>query len=156
MGKIKVEDVQPQLVASMRYRGSYDEIMEVMPKLLGHLASNKVELTGPPIFICHEETPEGALEADRKGEADIEICAPIPREIEDSEGITCYTLPGGRVAKTIHEGPYSDFRPLHQQIYSWIREHHRKLVAPLREYYLNDPHRVHENEIMTEICAPIN
>jgi len=156
MNKIKIESIQPQLVAGMRYRGSYDNIMDVLPTLLGYLTSQGVELSGPPIFINHEPTPEDSLIEEAKGNADIEICAPVSQKIKDNDLIKCYTLPGGRMAKSVHEGPYSELGLLRQRIIRWAKRNRRMLTAPLREYILNDPLRVPEKEILTEVYAPIN
>lgn len=151
---IRVEEMEPQLVASLRCQGTYDEVMEHMPHLLKHIATQGVKLMGPPVFLCHQTDPEEAMNAENKGKADVEICAPISTQVEETKDIKCYVLPGGQMATAMHEGKHARM-PFHQQLYRWVERHNKEITAPIREYYHNDPNRVHENEVLTEVCAPI-
>ena len=154
MEEIIVVDVEPQLVAGMRKRGHYREIAEMLPRVYEYTAKKGAKFTGPPIFVCHE-TAEEAMEADKTGNADIEVVAPIAEKIEETEEIKCYTLPGGKMAKIIHKGPYEKCETAYNKLFAWIRKKGKKIVGPTREVYLNDPREVGIEEALTEIYAPI-
>ena len=109
----------------------------------------------PPIFVCYE-TAEEAMEADKTGTADVEVAAPIVEKIEETEEIKCYTLPGGKMAKIIHKGPYDKCETTYNKIFAWIDKNGKKIAGPIREVYLNDPREVGLEEALTEIYIPIN
>lgn len=155
MDEIKIVDVKPQLVAGITKTGSYKLIAELLPKLYEYAGLKRAQFTGPPVFLCHEVTVEKVMEADKNGTANVEVTAPIANKIDETDEIKCYTLPGGKMAKTIHKGPYQDCGPTYEKLYKWIEEKGKKITGPVREVYLNDPREVGEEEALTEIYAPI-
>jgi len=154
MEEITIVDVKPQLVAGIRKRGHYREIAEMLPKLYKYAAEKGAKFVGMPTFICHE-TAEEVIEADKTGNADIEVAAPIASKIEETEEIKCYELSGGKMAKIVHKGPYDKCGPAYEKLFSWIQHKGKKIVGPTREVYLNDPREVGPEETLTEIYAPI-
>jgi len=154
MEEVIVVDVKPQLVAGIRKRGYYREIAELLPRLYEYAIKKGANFTAPPIFVCHE-TAEEAMEADKAGNAFIEVAAPIAEMIEETEEIKCYTLPGGKMAKIIHKGPYDKCEPTYNKVFAWIDKNGKKIAGPTREVYLNDPREVGLEEALTEIYIPI-
>ena len=130
-----VVDVKPQLVAGIRKRGHYREIAELLPKLYEYATKKGATFTTPPTFVCHE-TAEEATEADKTGNAFVEVPAPIAEKIEEMK---CYTLPGGKMAKIIHKGPYDKCGPTYNKTFAWINKNEKTIAGPTREVYLNDP-----------------
>jgi effector-binding domain-containing protein len=155
MDEITIVDVQPQLVVGITKVGHYRMIAELLPKIYEYAGSKGAKFTNPPVFLCHEITAEKAMEADKNGTANVEIAAPIAEKIPETDEIKCYTLPGGKMAKTMHKGPYADCGPTYERFYKWIDEQGKKITGPVREVYLNDPNEVKKEEILTEIFAPI-
>jgi effector-binding domain-containing protein len=155
MDEITIVDVKPQLVAGITEVGPYKLIAELIPKIYEYAGSKGAQFTGPPVFLCHEITAEKAMEADKNGTANIEVAAPIASNIPETDEITCYTIPGGKMAKTMHKGPYQDCGPTYEKFYKWIEDQGKKISGPVREVYLNDPREVASEEILTEIYAPI-
>ena len=107
------------------------------------------------MFLCHEESAEASHEADRQGNADIEVVVPVSAGVQDGDEVKCYELPGGQMAKTVHKGPYDECGPAYERLFAWVAANGRKLVGPTREIYLNDPNEVAPSEILTEIHAPV-
>jgi effector-binding domain-containing protein len=155
MDEISIVDVKPQLVAGIKKTGSYKIIAELLPKLYEYAGSNGAQFTSMPVFVCHEVTAEKVMEADKNGTANVEVAAPIASEIPTTDEIKCYTLPGGKMAKIIHKGPYAACGPTYEKLFTWLEENSKKIVGPTREVYLNDPNEVGEEEALTEIYAPI-
>ena len=155
MDEITIVDVKPQLVASIKKTGSYKLIAELLPKLYEYAASKGAQFTGHPVFVCHEITIDKVMEADKNGTANVEVAAPIANEIPATDEITCYTLPGGKMAKTMHKGPYEACEPTYRRLFKWLEENNKKIIGPTREVYLNDPREVGVEETLTEIYVPI-
>lgn len=154
MDEITIVDVKPQLVAGITKVGHYKLIAELLPKLYEYAGSKGAQFAGPPVFVCHE-TAEQAMEADKTGTAKVEVAAPIAEKIPETDEIKCYTLPGGKMAKTIHKGPYEQCGPTYEKLFKWLGENGKKITGQTREIYLNDPHEVGPDELLTEIYVPI-
>ena len=58
MDEITIIDVKPQLVIGMRKRGKYEQISEMIPKICQYTETKGLKISGPPVFICHETSPE--------------------------------------------------------------------------------------------------
>jgi AraC family transcriptional regulator len=126
----------------------------LLPRLYEYATKKGAEFTAPPIFVCHE-TPEEAMEADKTGNALVEVAAPIAERIQETEEIKCYTLPRGTMAKIVHKGPYDKCELAYAKVFAWIEKNGKKIAGPTRETYLNDPNEVGLEEALTEIYIPI-
>ena len=142
-------------VICTRRRGPYRLIAEMIPELCCYAEEKGLDITGPPMFICHEMTPEEAMEADKNECADVEVVLPISGPTEENEEITCYEIPTETVACVVHRGPYDSVTPAYEALYAWIEDHGKKITGPIREIYLNDPAEVPPEEILTQICIPV-
>lgn len=155
MDEITMVDVKPQIVIGLRQKGKYQLIAELLPKLYQFAMEKQAQIAGHPLFICHEITKEEVKKADANGTADVEVAVPIASKIEVSGDIQCYELPGGKMAKIIHKGPYEACEPTYDKLYKWIEDNGKKISGPVREAYLNSPMEVSEAELLTEVYAPI-
>ena len=86
---------------------------------------------GPPGLIVHEMD---------RGSMTVEVFMPIARSFTPPPGVAIRTLRGGRVATTVHEGPYDAIGAAYQSVTAWIADHREVSTGPPRERYLNDPH----------------
>jgi AraC family transcriptional regulator len=152
--KIKIVNLGPQLVIGLRKRGHYREIAEMFARLYKYASEKGAEFSGMPAFICHE-SPEEAREADKAGNAEIEVVTPIKERIKCNNEMDCYTIPGGKMAKIVHKGPYEECETTYNELFTWIKENNKRIIGPIREVYLNDPKEVETEEILTEIYVPI-
>ncbi len=59
------------------------------------------------------------------------------------------------MAKIIHKGPYEKCGPTYDKLFACLQQNGKTINGPIREVYLNDPHEVPPEEILTEIYAPI-
>lgn len=155
MEEISVVEVSPKLVLGIRKIGGYEEIATLLPRLCEFAASRGIPMIGPPVFVCHEATVEESEKAAQEKSADVEVAIPIPEIVEDAGDIKCYELPGGRMAKILHKGPYEECIPTYERLFAWLEGKGKKIAGPIREVYLNDPREVASSEILTEIYAPI-
>jgi len=155
MTEIKLVDEKPQLVAGMRRRGHYRDITEMLPSLFEYVMGQKAIIAGPPLFLCREKSAEEVKIADEAGNADIEICVPIAKRIPENDKIKCYEICGGKMAKTVHKGPYQECEATYKRLFSWLEENNHKICGPIREAYVNDPREVPPEDILTIIYVPI-
>ncbi|MFH1393323.1 MAG: GyrI-like domain-containing protein [Candidatus Micrarchaeota archaeon] len=155
MEEITVVEIKPQIVMGMRRRGPYQQIPQMLKGIFLHLMEKKARIAGPPMFLCHEMSEQEAIEADKNKDADVEVCVPVEVELGGTDEIRCYRLPGGKMAKIAHKGPYEECKPTYDKLFAWLKENGKRIAGPIREVYLNDPHEVPKEEILTEIYAPI-
>ena len=155
MEEVTIVEVKPQLVLGMRRRGKYEEIGVMLPQIVQHIIEKGVQIAGPPVFVCHETSAEEVKKADSEGNADVEVAWPIAVEMEGTGEMTCYELSGGKMARIVHKGPYQACESTYEKLFAWIAQNGKIIAGPLREVYLNDPREVPEEEILTEIYAPI-
>jgi AraC family transcriptional regulator len=147
MNEVSVTEVKPQVVVGMWKRGTYAEIGSMIAKVCEYAEASGARIQGRPTFVCHER-PQEAIKANEEATADVEVVIPVARPVDGKGDITCYELPGGKMARIVHRGPY-------EKLFEWIAKNHKKVVGPTREVYLNDPRQVPPDEILTEIYAPI-
>ena len=156
MDEVTIVDLEPQVVLGMRKRGGYEEIGTIIQSLFEFADSKNIELAGRPVFICHEKTVNEAMEADKNKNADLELAIPISEKVRVAEGFECYEMPGGKMAKIVHQGPYEDCGPAYEKLFAWLKDNGKRVVGLIREVYLNDPREVPPEEYLTGIYAPID
>jgi effector-binding domain-containing protein len=152
---ITLIDIPPQNVLGIRKKGHYRDIAVLLPKLCEYMFSKGIGIAGMPMFLCHETGKEEAIAADAAGNADIEVAVPVIGNPEGNGEIRHYTIPGGKMARTFHRGPYEACEPTYLALFTWICEHNLQISGPIRELYHNDPNEVKPEEILTEILAPV-
>jgi AraC family transcriptional regulator len=155
MDEITIIDVTAQTVLGIRRTGHYRMIAELLPEIAIYATVRGIPITGPPIFVMHENNVEDAMKADQEGTADVEVAFPVPEGTVPGPGMEVYTLPGGRMARTFHRGPYEACEPTYLRLFSWLEERGLAIAAPMREVYHNDPREVPPEEILTEILVPV-
>ncbi|MBE9513679.1 MAG: GyrI-like domain-containing protein [Chloroflexi bacterium] len=139
----------------MRKRGEYADIAAMIPKVCQFAVQKGVQIQGRPTFVCHEMGAEEAMKADKEGTADVEVAVPVSGRVEGSDEVSCYELAGGKMAKTVHKGPYQDCGPIYENLFAWLAENGKEIAGPTREVYLNDPNEVPQAEILTDMYVPI-
>jgi len=155
MEEITIVTTPTQTVLGIRKKGHYRQIAELLPEIAIYAMEKGIPLTGPPVFLCRERSKEEAMNADREGRADIEVAFPVPPGSRPGPGMNVYTLPGGRMARIVHLGPYEACEPTYLKLFAWLEERGMEISGPIREIYHNDPREVSTDGIMTEILAPI-
>lgn len=125
---LEMKDVPAQLVATLRFRGHYDETGPALGRLLRAFAR---VASGPPFNLYYD------LEW-REDDADIECCVPV-RERREVTGIAVRTLPAARVASVVHRGAYSDLGRSYARLFQAVAVQHLQPVAPIREIYHRGP-----------------
>jgi len=76
-----------------------DGLAQVLPAAFGHAMNNGFEMVGPP-FVRYADQSAAFFTI----EAGVPLAAPAPDPGADS-GLSVGTLPGGKAAFTVHQGP---------------------------------------------------
>ncbi len=155
MEEITLVEIPQLQVLGIRRRGNYRLIPELLPRIFEFAMKNGVRISGMPMLIMHETSKEEAIEADSKGTADVEVAVPVTGRVPISGEIRLYTIPGGRMARIVHKGPYETSELSYRKVMEWIAANGLRVKGPIREIYYNNPQEVKPEEIMTEILVPV-
>jgi len=155
MEEITLIEVPPQQVVGITRTGTYRLIPELLQEIYGFILAHSLTITGMPTFICHETSPEAVMEANEKGTAIVEVAWPVSGTVRESGGITAYELPGGKMVRTMHRGPYETCEPTYLALFAWIADQELRIAGPIREIYPNNPHEVAPEDILMEIMVPV-
>jgi effector-binding domain-containing protein len=83
------------------------------------------------------------------GEVRVEVGVELRQPCELTGRVFTSTLPGGRVAMTVHHGPWSELGSAHQAIADWCATEERQPTGTRWEIY--GPHRDDPAELWTEV-----
>lgn len=143
---VEIRDTKPQPYVGKRVRaplsGVGPEVQAEFGSLYAWLSKMAVAPAGPPFLIA--DTP-------KDGHLDIELGAPCVVPVKAGDGFEAGTLPGGRVAETVHHGAMT---PSARSIRSSPNGSLRRVSprwGPPREVYLSGP----GEEPVTELVWPV-
>lgn len=141
-----IREVQPQPYLAMRVRAAMDKVGPAVQagysSLYERLATTAGTPSGPPFLIA--DRPTG-------GFLDMELGAPCTKAPESGGGFEGRTLPGGKVAVTVHRGSYDSLGEVYQRLAEWITAQGLQIAGPPREVYLTPP----GEEPVTEVVWPV-
>lgn len=130
--QITVETVEPRLIAAARGRVRMDNLQEVAIPLadkVWEFIREHPEIPQPGINIWLY-LPEGS-----NGEFVVRVGAEVLKPFDAIGPVVCSQTPGGKVARTIHTGPYSGIPEAHKAIKAWCDLNGHSLTGPRWEVY---------------------
>ncbi len=151
---IKQQNVSPQPVLVERHQVSRPEISatigHALTRIFQYAQEAGVQITGQPFTRYLDASPDQlTIEPGMRVEA-------LPSQ-DPSDGIVRReTLPGGRVATTIHSGSYETLHKAYAALEAWIKAEELTPAGAPWETYLTDP-TAHPDvsDWRTEICWPV-
>lgn len=150
MDDYELIDTTEQLSAAMRERVGYNEIASAVGRMYGLLwdfiMRRGLRVVGPPFIYYHSWSDESA---------DLECGFPVSEPFEGEGSIRPFTLPSLRAARGTHVGPYDRLVETYGSMERWIRSQGYEPADHMWEAYLNDPEKVPDEELMTEVIWPI-
>lgn len=120
-------------------------IQEGYQILFAYLQERSVILADVP-YVCYHDFD---LE-----DIDLEMGLPVAYPMMAAGEVEFRTIPAGKVATCIFQGPYSELGTIYDQLSRWIIENHYEVAGLYYEYYLNDPDRP-ESEYLTKLVLPL-
>ena len=131
--EIEIREVPELTVATVREHVPMAVIGKAIGEGFGEVAEAVdragATITGMPFAIFHELDPVSV---------EVELGFPVDR-ILDVGRVHGATWPGGRVASTIHAGPYEEVAGAYEALTAWIDTEGERRGGPPREIYLNEP-----------------
>ncbi|HEY3823869.1 MAG TPA: AraC family transcriptional regulator [Bryobacteraceae bacterium] len=148
---ITTKEVAPQPVLVVRRRVKPSEIATTLGTALGqvfqHAQRIGAALAGQP-FTRYLEWGPGLMT--------IEAGMPVATPGSSEGDVTAETLPGGRVATTIHTGAYDKLTEAHAALQVWIEAQGLASNGAPWEIYVTDPADYPDpKDWKTEVCWPV-
>ena len=113
--EVKVQEVTPRTIASVRARVRMGTVPAVFRQYLDRVyaacKAGAVSLDGQNVFV-YRHVPG------MPDQLDVDFGVGVRDHFADSDGVSCTTVPGGKVATTTHLGDYTGLRAAHDAIQS--------------------------------------
>ena len=145
--KVEIRELEPTLIASIRFKGRYEDTGKYFAKLFGTV---KDKATGAPFNLYYD----GEY---RETDADIEVCVPVREPVSGAE-VKTRSLPAMRAIVTTHVGPYDKLGDAYKAVTDYAEANHLEMKTPSRETYVKGPGMIFKgnpNRYETEIAVEI-
>lgn len=149
--EIALKKTPAQNVISLRdVIPTYGHIDQLFGEAFAYLGSQRINPTGPPIGIYHDEEF-------REQDVDVEIAIPVSGEISAGERVKPRQLPAvEKMACIIHKGGYETIGGSYGQVMKWVEENGYRIAGPTREVYVQGPESGDDSSsYVTEIQVPV-
>jgi effector-binding domain-containing protein len=149
--QIETKEMQSQPIVSIRATtdeaglGKFFET--TYPVLTSSIQSEGLQPTGPPFARYFKFSKE---------EVDVEGGVPVSGSPKGGGDVNAGEIPGGRVASTMHVGPYDKLGDAYAAIETFMKENGLEAAGPPMEIYWSDPQEEKDtSKLQTEIVWPI-
>ena len=151
--KVEIKNIEKMSVAFLRHVGPYDQVGKAWDHLCmylgkdGHLGSGS-QFVG----ICYDDPDVTAPEKIR-----YDACITVDESFESQGDIGIQIIGGGEYAVTTHFGPYNKLGLTYNKLFGqWLLQSDRRLRSePCLEFYLNDPDGTEPQDLLTDVCLPL-
>ena len=127
MYEIRQDTVGEVLTAVVAARTTWEELPNAWSAMLGEVYDCLEELAignaGRNVMLYKDDIPN------------LEAGVEVSKSITPRGRATLSVLPGGKVATTIHRGPYQGLSRAHQAVHVWCRANGLKVTGPRWELY---------------------
>jgi len=148
--KVNLKKTEPMRVAVINHVGPYSQVGKLYEEIAKWLGQKQLEIAGPPFGWFYDNPEEVQAHKLRS-----EVGFPFKGEAKPESNIKIKEVPAQEVLYAIHKGPYREVGPSYAALFQYAREKgYIPLGCPM-EIYLNDPAKVPENELLTEIQLPV-
>jgi len=151
---MEIEDkiIEEQKLAIINYKGNVKDMDILIAKLLSWAEAKKVEIIGNP-FSIYFTSPQNT----KPEEMIYDIGFPVSKDTELSEEgeIKVVELLEHRVISIVHKGSYEKLNESYKEMVEYSIKNNYDIIGSPKEVYINSPHEVPENELLTEIQFPV-
>jgi len=148
--EVELKKTKQMQVATISHVGPYGEIGKLYEEIARWLRKKQLKITGPPFgwfYDNPEEVPANILRS--------EVGFLFEGEAKPEGNIKIKKIPSKEVLYTVHKGPYREVGHAYAAIFRYANEKGYIPAECPMEIYLNDPSKVPESELLTEIQLPI-
>jgi AraC family transcriptional regulator len=152
-GRVTVRRCAQLRLATMRHRGSYDNVSQVWQRMLGWARAKGLLLPGAELYGLCPDDPEVTVTDHLRFDAAIAI----DKSFVPDASVQVALVEQGTYACATHKGPYHTLHETYLDVIGrWFPQSGYALAADaVVEHYLNDPTKVPSSEILTEIRVRI-
>ncbi|MEM8577997.1 MAG: AraC family transcriptional regulator [Pseudomonadota bacterium] len=150
---VDIRDARPRRLAALPHTGPYPEIARAFQSVYAVIGSHGLfPHIREGVAIYHDDVT-AVPEAERRSHAGVTMA----HGVEVPEGLEAYNLPGGRLAVLTYKGPYTGLPAVYDFLYgTWLPASNEEPSAhPSYEVYLNDPTDTAPDNLVTEVCVPL-
>mgnify|MGYP000751859819 CR=1 FL=1 len=145
---MEIREVTEQPTLMVRLVTPVAKISDIMGEVYGeigtYVAQKGIALAGAPYAMYYNMDMEAL---------DLEMGFPVTEVLMGSGRITAGKIPGGKIATTIHTGPYDTLEKSYIELMGFVKEKGLAVHEQwMYEYYLNSPMEVAPQELQTQIC----
>jgi len=148
--EVKLKKTELMQVATISHVGPYGEVGKFIAEIAKWLNQKQLQITGPPFGWYYDNPQEVPAHKLRS-----EVGFPFKGEATSEGNIKIKKIPAQTVLYVMHKGPYSEVGPAYMALFQHAIEKGYTPLGPPMEIYLNDPAKVPESKLLTEIQLPI-
>jgi AraC family transcriptional regulator len=151
--EVKLKNIEPMRLAFVRHVGPYDQVGDAWDTLCMHLGKEGCLGSGSEFIGISYDDPE--VTAPEKVRYD--ACVTVEEDFAPQDEVAVQTVGGGEYAVTTHVGPYNKLGETYSRLFGeWLLQSGRRLRSdPCLEFYLNDPDGTDPEDLVTDICMPL-
>jgi effector-binding domain-containing protein len=148
--KIELTSMEAKPVLSVRLVTTVEDLPGLINDSYRRIADYLAELGETPA-----DAPFAAYHRLDAQSLDIELGVPVSGNLPGRDDIKAGETFSGNAVVYMHEGPYTDLKPVYQKIFDWIGKNGCTPKGLYYEYYFNSPGDVAENKLATRIVIPV-
>ena len=152
---MEVREQQPKQVIYVRLTGAYMALAycEAWKKLYAYVSEEKIDTRYMEYICIYHDDPKVTEPKNLR----TDVCFTVPSPAQPRGEIGVKEIPGGKYLIFLYKGPYANLGAVYDTIYGhWIPQG-GYTVSNSRGYesYLNSPESTPPEELLTEICIPV-
>lgn len=152
---MEVREQQPKQVIYVRLTGAYMALAycEAWKKLYAYVSEEKIDTRYMEYICIYHDDPKVTEPKNLR----TDVCFTVPSPAKPRGEIGVKEIPGGKYLIFRYKGPYTNLGAVYDTIYGhWIPQG-GYTVSNSRGYesYLNSPESTPPEELLTEICIPV-
>jgi len=152
MAAFELVEMGPRPAAVVRATMAVSDLPSFFGRALGAVAAAAAgqgrELVGEP-FAFYPGAPTDVVE--------VAAGFPVSVAVEPADDVVPMELPGGRVATTVHVGPYDTMQKTYAEMHAWMAGQGLTPADHMWEVYLSDPSTEPDPSTWrTQIFWPVN
>jgi AraC family transcriptional regulator len=153
MYEVAIVDLAPLRVAAIQHYGDYQLMSKAFEKLAAAAATQGLLTDGTRTLGIYHDDPKAVPKAELRATA----CMTVPDDWAPSAEFEEARIEGGRYARIVHTGPYTELEKPYDWLYrAWLPESGEEpRDLPCIEEYLNDPRQVSAKDLKTAVMMPL-
>jgi effector-binding domain-containing protein len=125
--QVRITEVPAQLTGVVRLQAPLDQLSTVLPRACGEVwaffRTSGLPRPGRNLALYHDDV------------MNIECGVEVSEPFTGTDRVFCSKTPAGRIATTVHVGPYHLWGEAHKAVQAWCKEHAHAVTGCCWEVY---------------------